>query len=246
MEEQPRVEFDSRRPSLFTLTYAFYSRSVCATHSRRDVPPSRNELVAACGECGDCRRSSWHGLRFVRFRLIRTLKRCGDRRSSCFRFSSRSFAWAFAAFLTRVAWGRNAAQPELPMVVSTVAHVAVGALLLATTVVLAIQVWRHVPVAFEERVAADAAECFGRMRRPRHFSACHFKRGFVAHQRIWALREATVFAMQYRVFSSLPYSLMRGSYRRKLIKTHSGTLWHRKSPQSPSPHPELNSPPASP
>jgi heme A synthase len=58
----------------------------------------------------------------------------------------------FTAFLTRVAWGRDAAQPELPMVVSTVAHVAVGALLLATTVVLAIQVWRHVPVAFEERV----------------------------------------------------------------------------------------------
>ena len=58
----------------------------------------------------------------------------------------------FAAFLTRVAWGKDAAQPELPMVVSTVAHVAVGALLLATAVVLAIQVWRHVPVAFEERV----------------------------------------------------------------------------------------------
>jgi uncharacterized protein (DUF983 family) len=38
------------------------------------------------------------------------------------------------------------------MVVSTVAHVAVGALLLATTVVLAIQVWRHVPVTFEERI----------------------------------------------------------------------------------------------
>jgi hypothetical protein len=56
------------------------------------------------------------------------------------------------AFLTRVAWGRDAVQPELPMVVSTVAHVAVGALLLATTVILAIQVWRHVPVAFEERV----------------------------------------------------------------------------------------------
>jgi hypothetical protein len=40
----------------------------------------------------------------------------------------------------------------LPMVISTVVHVAVGALLLATTVILAIQVWRHVPVAFEERV----------------------------------------------------------------------------------------------
>ena len=40
------------------------------------------------------------------------------------------------------------------MVISTVAHVAVGALILATAVVLAIQVWRHVPVAFEERVAS--------------------------------------------------------------------------------------------
>jgi uncharacterized protein (DUF983 family) len=49
-------------------------------------------------------------------------------------------------------WGREAVQPETPMVISTVVHVAVGALLLATTVVLAIQVWRHVPVAFEERV----------------------------------------------------------------------------------------------
>ena len=58
----------------------------------------------------------------------------------------------FTAFLTRVAWGRDTAQPEFPMVLSTVAHVAVGALLLATTVVLAIQVWRHVPIAFEERV----------------------------------------------------------------------------------------------
>jgi heme A synthase len=58
----------------------------------------------------------------------------------------------FTAFLTRVAWGRDAVQPEFPMVISTVAHVAVGALLLATAVVLAIQVWRHVPVAFEERL----------------------------------------------------------------------------------------------
>ena len=37
--------------------------------------------------------------------------------------------------------------------ISTVTHVAVGALLLASTVVLAIQVWRHAPVAFEEGVA---------------------------------------------------------------------------------------------
>ena len=57
----------------------------------------------------------------------------------------------FVAFLTRVAWGHDAVQPELPMVVSTVAHVAVGALLLATTAVLAAQVWLRVPVV-EERI----------------------------------------------------------------------------------------------
>jgi hypothetical protein len=60
----------------------------------------------------------------------------------------------FVAFVTRVAWGHDAVQPELPMVISTVAHVAVGALLLATTVVLAVELWRHVPVAFAERTAS--------------------------------------------------------------------------------------------
>ena len=61
----------------------------------------------------------------------------------------------FVAFLTRVAWGHDAVQPEFPMIVSTVAHVAVGALLLATTVVLAAQVWRHVPLAYGERVPSQ-------------------------------------------------------------------------------------------
>jgi hypothetical protein len=59
----------------------------------------------------------------------------------------------FTAFVTRVAWGRDSIQPELPMVASTVAHVAVGALLLATTVVLAIQTRRHLSVARAEPVA---------------------------------------------------------------------------------------------
>ena len=58
----------------------------------------------------------------------------------------------FLAFVTRVAWGHDAVQPELPMVLSTVAHVAVGALLLATAVVLAIQIWRYVPVEMGEPV----------------------------------------------------------------------------------------------
>lgn len=52
----------------------------------------------------------------------------------------------FAAYLTRVVWSSDAAQPMLSMVVATVAHVAVGAVVLATTVVLAVQAYRHTSV----------------------------------------------------------------------------------------------------
>jgi heme a synthase len=48
-----------------------------------------------------------------------------------------------ASYLTRVQWGADAAQPQLAMVVSTVSHVIVGALLLATSVVLAIESRKH-------------------------------------------------------------------------------------------------------
>jgi hypothetical protein len=58
----------------------------------------------------------------------------------------------FGAWLTRVEWGRDAPQPGRLMVVTTVAHVAIGALLLSTTVVLAIQSWRHVAIPHEKRV----------------------------------------------------------------------------------------------
>ena len=56
-----------------------------------------------------------------------------------------------AAYFTRVRWGADAVQPQLAMVVSTVAHVIVGALLLATSVVFALEVRRNiVPVAERE------------------------------------------------------------------------------------------------
>jgi heme a synthase len=49
----------------------------------------------------------------------------------------------FAAYLTRVIWGKDAPQPLPSMVYTTVAHVAVGALLLAATFVLAVQAHRR-------------------------------------------------------------------------------------------------------
>jgi cytochrome c oxidase assembly protein subunit 15 len=62
----------------------------------------------------------------------------------------------FLAFLTRVEWGKDAAQPGMAMVGATVAHVAVGALLLAATAIFTIQVWRYVPVAVKETVPGGA------------------------------------------------------------------------------------------
>ena len=58
----------------------------------------------------------------------------------------------FAAFFTRVVHVPGISPADSYMVLSTVAHVAVGALLLATTVVLTVQVWRHVAVTRRQEV----------------------------------------------------------------------------------------------
>ena len=151
VEEQPRVEFDPRKPSLFTLTllsiFVLYVQLVLGAMYRHHGLSWWPHVVHA-------------GI--VSFVLAWTAVRAlavyshieAVRRPAVIMLSLviAQLCLGFTAFLTRVAWGKDAAQPELPMVISTVSHVAVGALLLATTVILSIQVWRHVPVAFEERV----------------------------------------------------------------------------------------------
>jgi len=67
-------------------------------------------------------------------------------------------ALGFGAYLTRVEWGKDAPQPLLAMVVTTVAHVAVGALVLATTAVLALQLQRHLTPLSTQAPAAEPSE----------------------------------------------------------------------------------------
>ncbi len=62
----------------------------------------------------------------------------------------------FCAYLTRMTFGHNAVQPWQIMVVSTVAHVAWGALVLAVSVILMIQTRRMITVHAVE-VAAQRA-----------------------------------------------------------------------------------------
>jgi heme a synthase len=151
IEEQPRVEFDQHRPSLFTLTllsiFVLYVQLILGAmfrhHGLSWWPHVLNAVVVSFVLAWTAVRalSLYSQVEAVRRpAILMLLLMIGQ------------LCLGFAAFLTRVEWGADAVQPELPMIVSTVAHVAVGALLLATSVVLAIQVWRHVPVAFEERL----------------------------------------------------------------------------------------------
>jgi cytochrome c oxidase assembly protein subunit 15 len=151
VEEQPRVEFDQRRPSLFTLTllsiFVLYVQLILGGmfrhHGMSWWPHVLNALIVSFV-------LAWTAIRAISiYSNIDAVRRPAIVMLSLL---ITQLCLGFSAFLTRVAWGQSAVQPELPMVVATVAHVAVGAVLLATTVVLAIQVWRHVPAALAEHV----------------------------------------------------------------------------------------------
>jgi heme a synthase len=151
VEEEPRVQFDSRRPSLFMLTLLsiliLYVQLVLGGmfrhHGMSWWPHVINAALVAIV-------LGWTAIRAISvYSNIDAVRRPAIIMLSLL---IAQICLGFAAFVTRIAWGRDAAQPELPMVAATVSHVAVGALLLATAVVLAIQTWRHVPVALAERV----------------------------------------------------------------------------------------------
>ncbi|HTZ97833.1 MAG TPA: COX15/CtaA family protein [Terriglobales bacterium] len=149
--EIPRIQVDRQRPSLFTLTllsilvlyFQLFFGGMFRHHGMGWLPHVLNAPLVAIV-------LGWTGLRArTHYSQIEAVRRPANLLLSLLVLQ---LCLGYVAFETRVVWGHDAVQPELPMVLSTVAHVAVGALLLATTVVLAIQVWRHVPVSFEERV----------------------------------------------------------------------------------------------
>ena len=151
VEEQPRTEVDVRRPSLFTLTllsiFVLYTQLLLGAMFRHKGMSWWPHVVHA-GVVAIV--LSWTAIRAISvYPQVDAVRRPAIAMLS---LMVAQLCLGFLAFITRVMWGRDAAQPEMPMIVSTVVHVAVGALLLATTVILAIQVWRHVPVSFAERV----------------------------------------------------------------------------------------------
>ena len=143
-EEAPQVVSDDSHPSLLTLSllsiFILYVQLVLGAmfrhHGMPWWPHVLNAVVVALV-------LTWTGVRAIlQFGKIDAIRRPAV---TVLFLLVIQLCLGFAAFLTRVVWGVDAPQPELSMVLSTVAHVAVGALLLATTAVLTLQVWRHVP-----------------------------------------------------------------------------------------------------
>ncbi|MGA9813067.1 MAG: COX15/CtaA family protein [Terriglobales bacterium] len=150
MEEIPLVEIDRERPSLFALVlfsiFVLYVQLILGAlfrhHGLSWWPHVLNAATVAIV-------LTWTSIRALsRYSSLDAVRRPAI---TVISLLIAQLCLGFIAFITRVAWGQDAVQPELPMVLSTVAHVAVGALLLATTVVLAAQVWLRVRVV-DERI----------------------------------------------------------------------------------------------
>jgi len=155
VEEEPRVEYDLRRPSLLTLAglsiFMLYVQLILGAmfrhHGMSWWPHVLNAALVSV-------ILAWTSIRALsQYSKIDAIRRPA---TTLLSLLIAQLCLGFTAFITRVAWGHEAVQPELPMVVSTVAHVAVGALLLATSIVLFIQVRRNVPATVRESVVEGA------------------------------------------------------------------------------------------
>ena len=156
MESAPRQIADTRRPRLSTLTLitagAVYLQLILGAAFRHSAIRLLPHLIGAAVVSA-----------VVLWTMTRVLTDYG--RVAALRRPAvllpavllAQLGLGFGSFLTKVDWGKDAPQPMLSMVVVTVAHVAVGALLLATSVVLAIQARRHL-VSAAEPVSSAAAQ----------------------------------------------------------------------------------------
>jgi heme a synthase len=151
IQEVPEIELDNHRPSLVTLTllsiFVLYVQLILGAMFRHHGMSWWPHVLNAVTVCAVL---TWTAIRALA--LYSKIEEVRRPAILILWLLVTQLCMGFVAFQMRVAWGHDAVQPELPMVLSTVAHVAVGALLLATAVVLAVQVWRHVPVSFEERL----------------------------------------------------------------------------------------------
>ena len=146
MDEEPHTEFDPRRPTLPALAWfsvaAIYVQLILGAMFRHHGMKLLPHLVMA-GVVAVI--VVWAVARTLAgYAQVAALRRPA---TALLALLLAQLTLGFLAYMTRIVWNPNASQPSAVMVASTVAHVSVGALLLASAVVLAIQSSRRVPVA---------------------------------------------------------------------------------------------------
>ena len=113
VEEVPRVEFDLRRPSLFTLDllsiFVFYVQLILGAMFRH----KGIELVAPRRARRRRRHRSFLDRDSRAFTRIRRSKPSARPAITMLSLMIAQLCLGFVAFLTRVLWGRDAAQPEI-------------------------------------------------------------------------------------------------------------------------------------
>ena len=153
VEQAPAVTIDDHRPTLLTLgllsMFILYLQLVLGALFRHHGLPWWPHVLNAVTVALIL---TWTGVRAItQFSKVDAIRRPAV---LLLFILVLQLCLGFAAFLTRVVWSVGAPQPELSMVIATVTHVAVGALLLATTAVLTLQVWRHSPAAQRNELTA--------------------------------------------------------------------------------------------
>ena len=145
VEEAPQLVADTGHPKLLVLCFysifILYVQLILGAMFRHHGMPWWPHVVNAVTVTIIL---AWTGVRAMRsFRDVPSLKQLGIALHSLLLVQ---LLLGVASYYTRIVLGSESPQPEPSMIAATVAHVAVGALLLAVTVVLTIQVWRHVTV----------------------------------------------------------------------------------------------------
>ncbi len=157
---QPRSDFLPRRPTLHTLTVlsviAVYLQLILGAAFRHAHGPRTLSLLAP----------HLLGAAVVTLVLLWTITRVLSDHStvdplrrpaiSLLALLMVQLALGFATYVAVVERGREAPQPLTSMVATSVVHVAVGALVLVLTVILAIQAWRWVAIPRVQLVRTGA------------------------------------------------------------------------------------------
>lgn len=155
VEETPQVVPDAGHPKLLVLCFysifILYVQLILGGMFRHHGMPWWPHVVnAACvtvllGWTGICAIRGFRGIPVIRRNAMIMVH-----------LLAIQLLLGYGAYYTRIVMGAYATEPDLITVLATVTHVAVGALLLASTAVLTVHTWRNVALVRSREVPANA------------------------------------------------------------------------------------------